>query len=112
MEVLSVIVPAFIAIVFLVLAFQIVRGVAEWARNNGMPVETVPARVVAERTDTWGGGMHHHSRGRVRTSYFATFELEAGARLEFELYGRDYGLLVERDDGELTFQGTRYLGFQ
>jgi hypothetical protein len=115
MEILFLIVPLFIGIVFLVILVQIIRGVAEWARNNSMPVETVPARVVAKRTDTWRSGTHHHhhhhSHGRVRTSYFVTFELKSGERMEFGLYGKDYGLLVEGDEGKLTYQGTRYHRF-
>jgi hypothetical protein len=104
------IVQVFIGIVFLVIAAQAARGVAEWVRNNTMPVESVPARVVAKRADTWGSG-GSHARGRVRTSYFATFELKSGERMDFHLYGRDYGLLVEGDEGVLTYQGTRYHGF-
>ena len=115
MEILFLIVPLFIGIVFLVILVQIIRAVAEWARNNSMPVETVPARVVAKRTDTWRSGAHHHhhhhSHGQVKTSYFVTFELKSGERMEFSLYGKDYGLLVEGDEGELTYQGTRYHGF-
>ena len=26
--------------------------------------------------------------------------------------GRDYGLMAEGDEGRLTFQGTRFLGFE
>jgi hypothetical protein len=108
---LPLIVLVVIAVVFLAITVQIAGGLALWVRNNRMPVESVPARVVAKRTDTWGsGGLH--TRGRVRTLYFATFELKTGDRLEFELHGRDYGLLVEGDEGMLTYQGTRYQGFQ
>ena len=35
-----------------------------------------------------------------------------GDRLELPVDGSDYGLLVEGDTGKLSFQGTRYLGFQ
>lgn len=115
MEILFFIVPVFIGIVFLtifaMIGFQVIRGVAEWSHNNGMPIETVPARVVAKRTDMRGGGMQH-GRHHVSTRYFVTFEMKTGERAEFALYGKDYGLLVEGDCGELTFQGTRYHGFQ
>jgi hypothetical protein len=112
MEILLLIVPLFIAVVFLMIFVQLARGVAEWARNNSMPVVTVPARVIAKRTHTWSsGGMHNHPGGRVRTSYFVTFELKTGERMEFGLYGQDYGLLVEGDQGELTYKGTRYHRF-
>ena len=32
--------------------------------------------------------------------------------MEFAIRGTEYGLLAEGDRGKLTFQGTRYLGFQ
>ena len=31
--------------------------------------------------------------------------------MELHVNGREYGMLDEGDFGELTFQGTRYLGF-
>ena len=32
--------------------------------------------------------------------------------MELQLSGTEYGLLAEGDQGELSFQGTRYLGFE
>ena len=46
------------------------------------------------------------------TSYYATFEVESGDRMELSVSGREYGLLAEGDRGRLSFQGTRYLGFE
>ena len=46
------------------------------------------------------------------TSYYVTFQVESGDRMEFEVDGSDYGLLVQGDIGKLSFQGTRYLGFE
>jgi len=46
------------------------------------------------------------------TRYFVTFELENGKRLEFSVNDGEYGMLAEGDSGELTWQGTRYLGFE
>nr|WP_202812801.1 DUF2500 family protein [Sporolactobacillus inulinus] len=40
----------------------------------------------------------------VVTHYYATFEVESGDRIEFEVSGLEYGML--------DFQGTRYLGYQ
>jgi hypothetical protein len=45
------------------------------------------------------------------TSYYVTFEVESGDRMELHVEGHEYGLLVEGDKGDLSFQGTRYLGF-
>ena len=46
------------------------------------------------------------------TSYYVTFQVESGDRMELSVRGKEYGLLAEGDYGRLTFQGTRYLGFQ
>lgn len=32
--------------------------------------------------------------------------------MEFSVSGSEYGMLVEGDQGKLSFQGTRYLSFQ
>ena len=109
------VVPIFIGVVFLivlgVVLFQISKGVAVWSNNNSQPVVSVPARVVTKRSDIDGPSMSN-SRGRVSTSYFVTFELESGTRLEFDISGKEYGQLAEADKGTLTHQGTRYHGFQ
>ena len=54
-------------------------------------------------------GQVHHTT--ASTSYYATFQVESGDRMELEVSGPEYGQLVEGDRGKLSFQGTRYLGF-
>lgn len=44
--------------------------------------------------------------------YYVTFEVESGDRMELHVPGREYGQLAEGDKGKLSFQGTRYLGFE
>ena len=46
------------------------------------------------------------------TTYFATFEVESGDRMELKVPDNEYGMLAEGDIGKLTFQGTRYKGFE
>jgi hypothetical protein len=41
-----------------------------------------------------------------------TFEVESGDRMELHISAQEYGLLAEGDMGKLTFQGTRYHGFE
>lgn len=117
MGLLFFVVPVFIAVVFMVvfatIAVQAAYGIAEWSRNNSLPVEDSTARVVAKRSEVTGGGHHHgHSHRRVRTYYYVTFELGSGQRKEFGVPGPEYGVLVEGDEGTLTHQGTRYHGFR
>lgn len=95
-----------------VFVVTIVRGIGEWNKNNHSPRITVPATVVSKRTHVsrrHHAGDHHHSH--TSTSYYVTFQLGSGDRMELHVPGSEYGLLVEGDRGNLSFQGTRYLGF-
>lgn len=98
---------------FIVIA---VKGISQWNKNNNSPRLTVPAKVVAKRTNVshhhhnHGAGSMHHSTHS--TSYYVTFQVESGDRMELRMAGHEFGLLVEGDSGKLTFQGTRYLGFE
>ncbi len=113
------IVPVIVIIGFiLVFGIIIVRSIQsakQWKRNNESPVLTVDATVVTKRADvrshhnTGADNIHHRSSS---TTYYATFEVTSGDRLEFEIKDTEYGILVEKDIGRLTFQGTRYLGFE
>jgi len=44
--------------------------------------------------------------------YYATFQVASGDRIELKISGKEYGILAEGDIGDLTFQGTRYKGFE
>lgn len=109
MEILFFIMFGLILSVFVV---TFVRMIGEWHTNNNSPRLTVPARVVAKRTNV---SRHNNASGHghhTSTSYYVTFEFESTDRLELHVSGSEYGLLVEGDCGKLTFQGTRYLGFE
>lgn len=104
---------AFLTILGTFLA-MLIRGIGQWSRDNRAPRLTVGALVTAKRTNVTG---HHHHNGGMghtthSTAYYATFEVESGDRMELRLSGQDYGLLAEGDRGYLTFQGSRYLGFE
>lgn len=77
---------------------------------------TVDAVMVTKRSDVHhyhhSAGVNHTHRVSSSTTYYATFEVESGDRLEFQVSNTEYGMLVENDEGRLTFQGTRYLGFE
>lgn len=88
--------------------FAIVRGLMQWSRNNQLPLTTVPASVISRRN-------HRSSateNSSASTSYYVTFEIRGGERLEFAMLGNQFGLLAEGDRGQLTHQGTRYKGFE
>ena len=107
--------PIFFIVVFVIVigtfVATAVKGVSTWNKNNNSPRLTVSAKVVAKRNHT---GVHHHNGHTHRTTsstYYVTFEVESGDRMELQMDGVEFGLLVEGDEGKLTFQGTRYLGF-
>jgi Protein of unknown function (DUF2500) len=78
-------------------------------QNDLSPILTKKAEIVSKRSETWGGS----GDSSVKTSYFATFEFSDNKdRLEFIIPFKEYGLMVENDLGELTFQGTRFHKFQ
>ena len=98
---------------FGVIAASLVRSGKQWHKNNNSPRLTVEAKVLAKRHDVsrhHSAGEHHHHH--YHNSYFVTFEVPSGDRMELQLQGHEYGLLIEGDRGKLTFQGTRYLGFE
>ena len=92
-----------------------IKGIGQWNKNNNSPRLTVPATVVAKRTNVshhnhaGTNGHHHHS---TSTTYYVTFQVESGDRMELHLSGHEFGMLVEGDKGKLSFQGTRYLRFE
>ena len=104
---------AFFAVLAVILVTA-VRGLLQWNQNNHSPRLTVPAVVAAKRTAT--AHSHHNTGGAAHvtssTTYYATFQVESGDRMELSMTGTEYGLLAEGDRGKLTFQGTRYLGFE
>ena len=104
-------------LVFGVIVFMAIKGFMEWDRNNRSPVLAVEAKIVTKRMAV--NGRHHHHHGgnmtmhhTIHTSYFATFEMENGDRMELKIPNREYGMLAEGDVGKLTFQGTRYKEFE
>ena len=110
----------FCTVFLLVLAMFIViavKGNSQRNKNTNSPRLTVDAVDVAKRTDI---SRHHHGNTTgahghytsTSTSYYVTFQVESGDRMELGMSGNEFGLLSEGDKGKLTFQGTRYLGFE
>ena len=93
-------------LMFGIIAFRMVQSARQWNKDNHSPKLTVPATVPAKRADT------SRRKNTYRTRYYVTFQFESGDRMELELQGHEYGLIVEGDRGNLTFQGSRFLGFE
>lgn len=103
-------------IIFLVIvitfATALIKAIRQKRRDDRSPRLTVTAAVVTKRTD-----VSHHSgsvsgeMSRTNTTYYVTFQVASGDRLELQVDGYNYGMLVEGDRGELSFQGSRFLDF-
>lgn len=107
-NVFPIIFGAFFCIVIGIILFVFIKGAAEWGKNNNSPKITVAAHVKTKRTETSGGA----GDMSASTSYYVTFEFESGDRQEFNVTGSQYGMLAEGDIGKLSFQGSRFLGFE
>lgn len=108
----------FFTIIFIVISgiiiFRAFKGISTWNHNNAQPKLNVSAMVVSKRQNI-STNVHNNSDNFTQsynsTTYYVTFEVVSGSRMEFKMSGSEYGLLIEQDKGELSFQGTRYLGF-
>lgn len=112
--------PLMFLLIFAMVIITFVKGIGTWHKNNQSPRLTVPAKIVGKRQNT----MHHsHPNGgdvsgahgyhtTSDTSYYVTFQVESGDRMEMSVSGSEYGMLAEGDEGMVTFQGTRYLAFE
>ena len=102
-------------LVFGMIIFNLIRGVGEWNKNSHSPRLTVDATVVTKRNQV-SHHHHNHANGGMHTThsttYYVTFQVESGDRMELRVSGSEFGMLVEGDYGRLTFQGTRYIGFE
>ena len=117
---LSGVFPLLALAVFILFAVILVKGAAQWSKNNDSPRLTVECVVVDRRTETTtqqmpvggdaSGALGYHTT--TSTTHFVTFQVESGDKIEFTVSGSEYAQLAEGEQGKLTFQGTRYLGFE
>lgn len=120
MDVMFTIVPIFTGIVFVVvlgmMIFSVIQNAKKWNTNNHSPKLTVDATIVSKRMDVH----HYHNHGTdhtmysssTSTTYYVTFQVESGDRMELRVPVSEYGYMVEGDKGKITFQGTRFLEFK
>ena len=111
----DILVVLFFVCFFGVIGYVVVKVVVQWNRNNHSPLINVPATVIAKRADVsshrYFSGAHGY-RTTSSTDYYITFQTKSGERIEFSVEDSEYGLLIEGDEGVLSYQGTRYLGFK
>ena len=115
----EIIFPLIFILILVMITVTFAKGMNTWHKNNQSPRLTVPAKIVSKRQSTMlhshpnagdASGAHgYHSTSS--TTYYVTFQVESGDRMELSVPGAEYGILAEGDEGKLTFQGTRYLAF-
>ncbi|MRN54473.1 DUF2500 domain-containing protein [Paenibacillus monticola] len=105
--------PIFLAVMIGIIAVSAGRGLLQWSRNNSSPMLTIPARIVSKRSEVQHQQLQEEGgSSRTSTTYYLTFEVDNGTRVEFKVEGNEYGMSAEGDRGMLSYQGTRYYGFQ
>lgn len=100
--------PLFFLGFFVAFFIILFKNLKQWNKNNHSPRLTVEATVVGRRGHRSGGGQNHSAH----TTYYITFQVESGDRMELNIPANEYGYIVEGDRGKLTFQGTRFISFE
>ncbi len=98
------IVPILVALGFIFVIGSFIKQGVNYAQDKQKPVIPVRAKIVAKRTDVWGDHSH--------TTYYATFELDNGERMELTVPDHHIGYMVEGDQGTLSFQGQLFVSFE
>ncbi|NYB72530.1 DUF2500 domain-containing protein [Sedimentibacter hydroxybenzoicus DSM 7310] len=112
-NIMSTLFPIMFFLVFGIIIFSAIKSLSVSMHNNKQPIIPVEAKIVTKRYDVshlrhhHGDNMHHHSSSS--TSYFATFEMPNGERMELKVPSNEFGMMVEGDSGTLQFQGTRFI---
>lgn len=107
----------FIIIIFIVV---LVKNISEWNRNNHSPITDTEAVVALKKIST---ATHQHPVGgdasgaqgmhiSTSTEYYITFRTKDGELKKFRVNEREYSLVSEGQEGKLSFQGSRYIGFE
>ena len=112
--------PIMFILIFTIIVFTFVKGIATWFKNNNSPCLTVSARIVAKRQNTTHNNQPnagdisgaHGFHTTTSQSYYITVQVESGDTMEFCVSNQEYSQIQEGDYGRLTFQGTRFLGFE
>ena len=100
----------FVVLFFILFFAVLTKNIAQWIKNENSPRLTVPAQIVDKQRKTHhhhANGHHHHTH-----SYHVTFQVASGDRMELKVGRSEYDMLIVGDSGRVSFQGTRYLGFE
>lgn len=94
--------PVLVVVGFIAVLSVIFLGAS---RSRAMvPVLTVDCHVAGKRAV--------RADAAVPAAHFVTFEMSGGDHVEFAVQDAEYSQLAEGDEGSLTYQGVKYLGFE
>lgn len=93
-----------IYILLFILFFFLSLAIVRWIKNENSSVNRVPATIIYMRR-----------KKHLRThhcSYHVNFLAENGEQIELRVKHDEYDAMAVGDRGTLTYQGTRYKGFE
>lgn len=106
----------FIILFAAIIVLSLVIIIAHWIKDRRSPRIAVQATISDKRIQkdyvsrqrNAAPGMHSH---RMLT-YYVTFDLETCEHIELRVSKLKYAELKKGSSGKLTYQGTRYIGFE
>ena len=110
MYLLQLMFSVFFLAIFGFTTFTMIKGVKEWSHNNKQPIIPVEATIISKRPSV--SSHNHDGHMSNSTTYYVSFEFTNGERIEFNVPGREYGVMAEGDSGTLSFQGSRFIRFE
>lgn len=105
LAVIILVLVAFIVLALIPVVISILRVARRRSLEKASPARQAEARIMDKRTQLAPVGTTQAQR------YYATFQFPDGGRLELEVSGLEWGMLVVGDEGVLEWQGPRYRGF-
>ncbi|GAA6396132.1 DUF2500 domain-containing protein [Solibaculum mannosilyticum] len=110
----DVVLVSFFGMFAVVIGLILIVIILQWRRNKRLPKLVVNAEFLEKRIQK----VRHSRRGKVgyhttySRLYVSTFEVEGGEHITLFVKKPEYHKLKKGDTGKLSFQGTRYLGFE
>ena len=105
------------ALIVGVILFALLRGLYIWNKNNHSPRVTEEAEVYTKRQDfstfmNRDRNIHFGSYRSIYVRYFVVFQTKNSGAVKLKVSSDDFDMLREGEKGLLSFQGTRFLGFE
>ena len=98
MSIISFVIFALAIGVMIFIFSRILKGSRD---NQKAPELSVHATVVSKRL---------HVMNDI-SSFYVTFQVDSGDRMELHVMGADYAMMAEGDCGKLSFKGTEFIDF-